>query len=295
MASNERDLRRNLQKQAEQAEKVFDEKSVTPQVPDKKAKQSNIQKENPATAGGKKPHGLTGRPRPPEVRAKISKAHKGKPKNYPSHLKGKTGPAHPSYKHGQGSHRKYDPENTTAWILAVKRQTNYKCFITGRDTDLECHHLIGYAYEPTRFLPENGVAICKEIHKEFHNQYGRGGNLPEQFEEFCREKYGITEFPWRQGNHKPSFLDFKQNLVSGINKRAKEFEDLVKSRDHSIVEGTFVNNKSMFTVRCQKHDTVSEVQVQRYKNAVFGVQCCALEKQSIAADKYRAENFFKKG
>ena len=169
------------------------------------------------------------------------------------------------------------------WILAVKRATNYKCFITGRSTDLECHHLVGYAYEPTRYSPENGVAICKEIHKEFHNEYGRGGNLPEQFEEFCRERYNITTFPWRQGNHKPSLLNFQANLVSGINKRAKEFEELVASRGHEIVDGTFVKNSSIFTIKCLKHNTISEVKVQRYKNAVFGVKCCASEKQAARA------------
>lgn len=232
-----------------------------------------------STNASKNPHGLIGRPRPPEVRAKISAAHKGKPKNYPSYLKGKQGPEHPAYKHGEGANRPYDPEKTSIWIRAVKRQTDYKCFITGRATDLECHHLVGYAYEPTRFLPENGVAICKEIHKKFHNIYGRGGNMPEQFEEFCKEKYGITDFPWRQGNHKPSFLEFGKNIVSGINKRAKEFEELVKSRDHSIVEGTFVSNRSMFTIKCLKHDIISEIQVGRYKKAAFGVKCCAAAKQ----------------
>ena len=34
------------------------------------------------------------------AKLKISKAHKGKPKKYTSWLKGKTGPNHPSYKHG---------------------------------------------------------------------------------------------------------------------------------------------------------------------------------------------------
>ena len=46
----------------------------------------------------KKPHGLLGTKRPKEVRDKISRAHKGKPKNYPSYLKGLTGEKHPSYK-----------------------------------------------------------------------------------------------------------------------------------------------------------------------------------------------------
>ena len=68
--------------------------------------------ENEVPTNKKKPHGLKGRPRPPEVRAKISKAHKGKPKNYVSYLKGRKGPDHPAYKHGKGGTRKdeYDHE-----------------------------------------------------------------------------------------------------------------------------------------------------------------------------------------
>ena len=54
------------------------------------------------------PHGLTGTRRPKQVRDKISQAHKGKPKNYPSYLKGLTGEKHPAYKHGQGVTRDYD-------------------------------------------------------------------------------------------------------------------------------------------------------------------------------------------
>lgn len=164
--------------------------------------------------------------------------------------------------------------------MAVKKADNYKCFVTGKNYDLQCHHLIGFAYEPTRYDPNNGVTLHVDVHNEFHNQYGRGGNLPEQFEEFCREKYNITTFPWREGNRKPSLSIMQHNLVSGINQRAKEFEKLVESRDHQIVSGTYTNNRSVFEIKCLEHDTVSEVKVQRYKNAAYGAQCCAKAKQS---------------
>ena len=96
----------------------------------------------------------------------------------------------------------------------------------------------------------------------------------------------MYNFPWRQGNHNPSFLEFESNLDSGINQRAKQFEELVENRGHSIVEGTFVNNKSMFTVKCLKHDIISEVQVQRYKKAAFGVKCCASAKQAETTSQH---------
>ena len=234
----------------------------------------------------KKPHGLIGSKRPQEVKDKISAAQKGKPKNYDVWLKGLSGKAHPAYKHGLGyENREYDSENTQAWIYGVKRAHNFKCFITGSELNLECHHLIGYAHLPTRFCINNGVLISAQIHKDFHNEYGRGGNLPEQFEEFCQNRYNITGFPWRQGNHNPSLEVLKANLKTGTDKRGTEFEQLVKSRGHEIVSGSFTNNSSMFTINCPIHKNSSEVKVQRYKNAAFGLNCCARAKQSSAVTK----------
>lgn len=93
---------------------------------------------------------------------KISKAHKGKPKKYPFYLKGLIGEKHPSFKHGLGATRTYDYhyKKYTAWIQGVKRASNFKCFLTARSTSLHCHHLIGWAYEPARYLIENGVALA---------------------------------------------------------------------------------------------------------------------------------------
>ena len=81
------------------------------------------------------------------------------------------------------------------------------------------------------------MAICKEIHIEFHNQYGRGYNTPEQFEEFCIKNYSITNFPWRQGNHNPSIglLEEQESIVKFSNKKADEFAREVKARGHEII------------------------------------------------------------
>ena len=244
----------------------------------------------------KKKHGLVGRKRPLEVREKISRSLKGKAKEYPSYLKGLKGSLHPSYKHGLGcKNRDYDPKMQAAWIQGVKRGSSFKCFITGDTSNLECHHLIGWSYEPTRYSIENGVAIAATIHKLFHNEYGRGLNTPEQFEEFCKKHYGITSFPWRQGNHKPSFSLFEENAkIEGfLDKKAKEFAQLVSERNHEIVEGVYFNNSSCLQICCQKHNPEKSIVVKAglYKKAKFGLPCCAREKQShstSAANKQRA-------
>ena len=243
----------------------------------------------------KKQHGLKGRKRPKEVRDKISKALKGKPKTYPSHLEGLTGENHPAYKHGQGATRKYEYKKQSAWIQGVKRALNFRCFITGRSTALHCHHLIAWAYEPTRYSIENGVAIAREIHQLFHNKYGRGHTTPKQFEEFCEKHYNITSFPWRQGNHKPSFsLNEEQAKIDGFMEfKAKQFSELVESRGHKIIDGFYSNNSSKLTIRCLHHDAeFNEVVARLYKKAAYGLQCCALAKQSAAvsaANRKRAK------
>lgn len=232
----------------------------------------------------KKPHGLKGRARFPEVRAKISKAHKGKPKKYVTWITGRKSTDHPAYKHGQGNTRNYDHSLHAAWIQGVKRASNFKCFITGKDHDLHCHHLIGYQYEPTRYLIENGVAICKEIHKAFHAEYGNGYNTPEQFEEFCQKNYNISLFPWKQGNHKPSFnlLEEQLKIVSDSQKKANSFARLVKSRKHNIIDGVYINNSSVLKIHCLKHKQDHTVIAGNYKRSVFGIRCCATAKQSAA-------------
>lgn len=233
-------------------------------------------------------HPLTGRPRPQHVRDAISRALKGKPKTAPSYLKGRRGVLHPSYKHGQSrTNRDYDYDKNSAWIQGVKRQSNYRCFITKRVAGLECHHLIGWQEKETRYEIANGVAIHRSIHRDFHNRFGRGGNTPAQFEEYCRNEHNTVEFPWRQGNHKPIFtlLEEKTLLESLRDKRSKRFALLVESRDHEIVEGHYQKNSDLILIHCKTHGYDGLVKAGSYKKARFGLRCCAVEKQSQTASR----------
>nr|YP_010732094.1 putative HNH homing endonuclease [Massjukichlorella minus]WDY13008.1 putative HNH homing endonuclease [Massjukichlorella minus] len=231
-----------------------------------------------------KPHGLKGRPRPQHVREAISKAHTGKSKNYPSYLKGKTGPLHPAYKNGKGYIRQYDHKKQAAWIQGVKRSSGFKCFLTGDQTNLECHHLITWKYEPTRYQIENGVPLAKNIHVDFHNKYGRGDTTPDQFEEYCKKYYNVTQFPWRQGNHKPSFtfLEEKLKYESVIKTKANLFTELVQKREHQILAGSYISNSSIFHIRCCIHGKEEKsIIAGKYKKARFGLKCCSSAKQAM--------------
>lgn len=225
---------------------------------------------------------MNSKKRPQEVRDKISRGLKGKPKNNTSWLKGKTGKDHPSFKHGKGYTRDYDHEKYAAWKQGVLRVFSFKCFLTGKTTNLQAHHLVGWWNESTRYDISNGVALTEEVHMEFHNDYGRGRNTPEQFENFCREKYNVTHFPWRYGNQQPSLSQQEHDLLEKLAALKKtEFQELVLKRGHKIVSGEYKNNSSPLVLYCPLHDfTQSISKAGKYKKSKFGLACCAKAKQS---------------
>lgn len=76
------------------------------------------------------------------------------------------------------------------WIRDVLKRDDYTCQITGKcGGKLSAHHLYSWnKYPEKRYELSNGITICKELHKEFHDIYGRGNNTPEQFDEY-KKKY----------------------------------------------------------------------------------------------------------
>ena len=112
------------------------------------------------------------------------------------------------------------------WFSNCKQQANYTCELTGKvGKKLHTHHLKAfstivieahelnniqvkpqvkdYTKEELHKLEEyvaewhkdnsNAVVLCEEVHMLFHDLYGRGGNTPEQFEEF-KQRYLDGEF-----------------------------------------------------------------------------------------------------
>jgi len=89
------------------------------------------------------------------------------------------------------SFRKYNNPWYLPWKKAVLREHNYTCTITGENKgDIVIHHLYNWADFPEqRVFLSNGVVIRRDLHKEFHEIYGRRNNTPEQFMEFVERYY----------------------------------------------------------------------------------------------------------
>jgi hypothetical protein len=237
-----------------------------------------------------KKHGLIGRPRPPEVREKIAAAHRGKKKNYTSWLKGRTGPDHPSFKHGLGKSRVSagDQEIHDAWIQGVYRKWNFRCALTGStEGPFEAHHLNGWdAFPSERYNIENGVLLCKKVHKFFHKLYGNGNNTCLQFDHFVLTHYKDADCEWNNrkinsDNHQPN-LDLENLIAEQRTSKQKAFDnflDLTKKRNHQFVSGVYENIKSEVCVYCPQHDCSYTTTFHNYKRSRTGLPCCGRQAQ----------------
>jgi len=81
-----------------------------------------------------------------------------------------------------GKYRYEDPEYIE-WSWQVKNKSNFTCQVCDKlGGALNSHHLNGWKNFPNeRYNIENGVCLCKECHKRYHDEYGYGNNTDLQF------------------------------------------------------------------------------------------------------------------
>lgn len=87
-------------------------------------------------------------------------------------------------KYGRGS------EEYSLFVHSVLARDKYRCVCCGaqNNTKIEAHHLNGYNWcVEGRTDIDNGVTLCRNCHKDFHNKYGTGNNTKEQFMEWLGE------------------------------------------------------------------------------------------------------------
>jgi 5-methylcytosine-specific restriction endonuclease McrA len=77
------------------------------------------------------------------------------------------------------------------WRLSVYKRDNFTCQKCNKlgNGNINAHHIESYNSNPDlRISLENGITLCEDCHKDFHNKYGRGNNNKEQFIEFYGDK-----------------------------------------------------------------------------------------------------------
>jgi hypothetical protein len=197
----------------------------------------------------------------------------------------KSGFEHGNSIHGFGKSRPYDSRKKEAWKEAVLRIFGYRCFVTKNNVRLHCHHLESWDTCPEkRYDISNGVPLSPEVHTHFHKIYGYGHNTTVQFEAFCKQFYGINTFPWRDGNHDPSFtLESVENELTQVKTAKKEgLLQLINSRNHELRTGDYVNAQSVIEVWCKTHKCSHTTTVTNYKKSRTGMPCCGKARQSEA-------------
>jgi len=135
-----------------------------------------------------------------KVREKISKAKRGKPQ--PNVSKAKTGYKNPAWKKELSQEERLKNKSRLTEDIGYR---NFKILVAIRDknTCVKCgyksgrnmrvHHLNSYKDDiQNRTNPDNAVLLCNKCHDinfagSFHNNYGRGNNTKEQFNEYMQE------------------------------------------------------------------------------------------------------------
>ena len=60
------------------------------------------------------------------------------------------------------------------WANAVKKRAGFKCEYCGKDSSIQSHHVIPRTNYATRYMIENGVALCYRHHFYFAHKDALG-------------------------------------------------------------------------------------------------------------------------
>jgi hypothetical protein len=133
-------------------------------------------------------------------------------------------------------------------------------------------------YQKRRYEVSNGVLLHESVHIEFHRLYGPH-TTTEQFNQFCRDHYNITVFPWETSKESMDALTVKfENKQDMFHAK---FIELAKSRNYEVLGGRYENKKSKYTLYCPKHDETHVVTPQAFNRAIYGMQCCAKDSPNL--------------
>ena len=110
-------------------------------------------------------------------------------KKRPEHSRNMKGKKHPRYNHSLTEEERQTKRTYTEyreWRTEVFERDSYTCqFCDTKEAPFNAHHLSGYnKYIKLRTSLWNGITLCANCHKHFHDAYGRGDNTINQFKDF---------------------------------------------------------------------------------------------------------------
>lgn len=192
----------------------------------------------------------------------------------------------PDYKPTLSRSEGYDAKRVAAWVASIHKFSEYQCVLTGNKnaTQLECHHLESwYTSEEGRYDVLNGVCLDKTVHKKFHREYGSHVSR-DNFIAFVKKYYPNTDCLWNNKlsditglNQIPGLQTVDEKMASMVTFQEKMYQrllDLAKARNHVFVSGTYVNQRSMFKIRCNIHDKEFDQMARNYQHFKHGLNCC---------------------
>lgn len=80
-----------------------------------------------------------------------------------------------NWKGGISVNYKLGRSQLTKWRFDVFKRDSFTCRRCGdsRGGNLNAHHILSFStYTELREIVENGITLCSECHKDYHNQYG---------------------------------------------------------------------------------------------------------------------------
>lgn len=113
----------------------------------------------------------------------------------------RSGPNHPSWRNDisneerqlRKNERKYSDPKINRWRKKVYERDGYTCQKCKNNSggNLVAHHIYSWAYYPKmRYITNNGITLCQNCHKNFHNTFGRKRNTKKQLKDWMlNEKY----------------------------------------------------------------------------------------------------------
>lgn len=196
------------------------------------------------------------------------------------------------------------------FVRNVMIRDSFKCIVCFRkktkDNPLDVHHLNGYNWNVSgRLDTHNGVTLCRECHKNFHEIYGKGNNTKQQFEEWYKvkipniEKNIITLEP-------PKIICIETNEIF----KSKEYlSEILHVSPYSIWNmcnsyNKFLNNKPFKTksMKSKHYIWLSDYNNSTYKDIISFLTLCFPKNikpvHCITTNKYfctikSAANFYK--